>query len=303
MIDVSCRGGTSFDPVIAFLDEDRGYDGYHKREGRWPQLDSGPIPEAPGETWASVHGALSGGRRGLPAASSLAQLLAEHRGVRNLAALPDLTIAQILCWADRHHRQTGDWPANNSGDAATAPGETWAALNSSLTCGRRGLPGGMTLAQLLARERGVRNHRDLPPLNVDTILAWVDRYRQREGCWPKRDSGPSADAPGETWTGCDVALKKGNRGLPGGSSLPQLLAQKRGVRNHLALLPFRIKDILTRARTHRRQTGAWPTAKSGPIAGASENWRTVNNALLIGFRGLRGGSSLAKLLQGLKTKD
>jgi hypothetical protein len=27
-----------------------------------------------------------------------------------------LSIAQILRWADRHHRQTGDWPANNSGD-------------------------------------------------------------------------------------------------------------------------------------------------------------------------------------------
>jgi hypothetical protein len=91
--------------------------------------------------------------------------------------------------------------------------------------------------------------------------------------------------------------------LPGGSSLPQLLAQKRGVRNHRALPPFRIKDTLTWARTHRRQTDAWPTPKSGPIAGASENWRTVNNALLIGFRGLPGGSSLAKLLQRLKTKD
>jgi hypothetical protein len=91
--------------------------------------------------------------------------------------------------------------------------------------------------------------------------------------------------------------------LPGGSSSPQLLAQKRGVRNHRALSPFRIKDILTWARTHRRQTGAWPTPKSGPIAGTSENWRTVNNALVLGFHGLPGGSSLAKLLQRLKTKD
>jgi hypothetical protein len=85
--------------------------------------------------------------------------------------------------------------------------------------------------------------------------------------------------------------------LPGGSSLPQVLAQKRGVRNHLALPPFRIKEILAWARTHRRQTGAWPTPKSGRIAGAGENWRTVNSALVLGFRGLPGGSPLAKLLQ------
>jgi hypothetical protein len=138
----------------------------------------------PGETWATVHGALSDGRRGLPAASSLAQFLAEHRGVRNLSAPPDLSIAQILRWADRPPQQTGDWPAHNSGTVATAPGETWSAFNFSLTYGRRGMPGGMTLAQLLAGQRGVRNHLDLPPLTVDKLLAWVDLYRERQGCCP-----------------------------------------------------------------------------------------------------------------------
>src|SRR5262249_41446130 len=34
--------------------------------GRWPNHMSGPIPEAPGETWGGIHGALIDGRRGLP---------------------------------------------------------------------------------------------------------------------------------------------------------------------------------------------------------------------------------------------
>ncbi len=277
-------------------------DAHHKREGDWPRLDSGPIPEAPGETWAAVQSALSSGTRGLPGDSSLPQLLAAERGVRNPAALPDLSIPQILSWADHHFQQTGDWPAHLSGAVLSALDETWGALNFSLTGGRRGLPGGISLAQLLSKERGVRNHYDLPALTVNKILGWVDLHRERDGSWPKRDGGPIADAPGETWTGVDVALKKGRRGLPGGSSLPQLLAEHRGVRNIQALPPFRIKEILVWAQAHRERTGQWPTAHSGPIDDTSENWLGVNNALRLGFRGLPGGSSLAKLLQGLEAR-
>ena len=41
-------------------------------------------------------------------------------------------------------------------------------------------------------------------------------------------SGPISEAPGETWGAVDAALQKGSRGLPGGSSLALLLADKRG---------------------------------------------------------------------------
>jgi hypothetical protein len=69
---------------------------------------------------------------------------------------PPLTVAQILAWADEHHRRTGKWPSANSGLVAGAPGETWVALNAALYAGYRGLPGGDSLAQLLRRERGTK---------------------------------------------------------------------------------------------------------------------------------------------------
>jgi hypothetical protein len=40
---------------------------------------SGPIEEAPDETWQVVEAALQGGLRGLPGDSSLARLIAEYR--------------------------------------------------------------------------------------------------------------------------------------------------------------------------------------------------------------------------------
>jgi hypothetical protein len=56
-------------------------------------------------------------------------------------------------------------------------------------------------------------------------LMWADRHFQRTGMWPTRRSGAVIDAPGETWRAIDLALNRGNRGLPSGRSLPQLFAE------------------------------------------------------------------------------
>lgn len=49
----------------------------------------------------------------------------------------------------------------------------------------------------------------------------------------KRSSDADGDVPGtvdQTWIGLDMALRVGVRGLLGGSSLPRLLAERRGSR-------------------------------------------------------------------------
>jgi hypothetical protein len=129
----------------------RWADAHHKRTGRWPSSRSGPIPEAAGETWCAVASALANGCRGLDAGRSLPRLLAEHRGHRNKAALPRLSEALILRWADAHHRRAGAWPQATSGPVTDAPGEHWQAIASALLRGWRGLPGGDSLARLLVR--------------------------------------------------------------------------------------------------------------------------------------------------------
>jgi hypothetical protein len=50
-------------------------DAHHARTGRWPGAHSGPIADAPGETWGKIEGALYDGYRGLPGGDSLAKLL------------------------------------------------------------------------------------------------------------------------------------------------------------------------------------------------------------------------------------
>ncbi len=69
-----------------------------------------------------------------------------------------------------------------------------------------------------------------PAHTITQILAWADDFSRRNGRWPHHFSGriPLTD---ETWLGIDSALRQGDRGLPGGSSLAKVLYLHRGVRS------------------------------------------------------------------------
>jgi len=108
-----------------------------------------------------------------------------------------------------------------------APHEKWKLIDEALRQGHRNLPGGSSLLKLLAKKRGRRNPLNLPPLTEAQVLAWAALHRQRTGAFPKYNSGPITDAPGETWAGVDWALQYGKRGLAAGSSLAKLLAAQR----------------------------------------------------------------------------
>jgi hypothetical protein len=273
-------------------------DAHHARSGRWPNADAGSVPENRDETWGNINQALRLGLRGLPRGGSLARLLTERRGARFKQAPPPLTEDEILEWADTHHQRTSAWPSCRDGIVVGLNGETWGAIDVALHNGSRGLPGNSSLAQLLALHRGKRNKQRLAPLTIEQILAWADAHKTATGRWPLSQSGPVAGSDGETWLGIDVALKAGLRSLPGGSSLPRLLQENRGRRNHLNRPALSVEQILGWADAHFRRTGSWPTVHSGLIEESDgDSWMAIHHALVRGGRGLRGGSSLARLLE------
>jgi hypothetical protein len=106
-----------------------------------------------------------------------------------------------------------------------ASGEVWRNIDAALNAGLRGLPGGSSLARLLAAAPGKRNNKDRPRLSEQEILAWARAFHARHGRWPKANSGPVVEAPGETWSAINAALIRGLRGLPGGESLYWLLLE------------------------------------------------------------------------------
>ena len=276
-------------------------DAYFARMNRWPRSSSPRIPGVTGLRWQSIESALRLGFRGLPGGSSLAQVLAEHRKVRNVRRLPKLTTKQVLSWAKGHYQRVGRWPNENSGEVTEAPGEVWRNIDMALREGFRGLPGGSSLSKLLATRLGVRTRSGIPkgiPLRADRILEWADAHFNRSGKWPNHDSGPITDSPEETWLAVESGLRNGLRGLPGGSSLAELLAEKRGVRNRGSLPRLEKSEILAWAKSHYEHTGRWPTGYSGPVVEApGETWKAVEMALYQGQRGLRGRSTLSQLLR------
>jgi hypothetical protein len=89
--------------------------------------------------------------------------------------------------------------------------------------GGRGLPGGCTLAQFLEEHFGVRNRMNLPNITEEWICERAKVHRERTGKLPTKESGQLLDAPNETWNAIYIALRRGRRGLPGGSSMSKLL--------------------------------------------------------------------------------
>jgi hypothetical protein len=272
-------------------------DHHKEKTGKFPTVESGKVLNHKEETWRNIDNALRYGLRGLRPGSSLAKLFKETRGHRSPGHLPPLTEDQILQWANDHKRRTGSYPNENSGDIPDTNGENWNNVNAALFHGHRGLTDGTSLAKLFADRLGAKNYTTVTSLTVEKILAWADVHLQATGSFPKFNSGEVVGVPGETWSAIDTALRVGVRGLPGKSSLPQLLALYRGVRNKSNLPKLTKKRILAWAKAHFEKTGKWPNENSGKIAEApGETWKAVSMALIQGLRGLPGGTTLRQLL-------
>jgi len=196
---------------------------HYERTGQWPDRDSGPVIGAPHIAWGTIEKRLRHGGLNLPGGMTLTRLLREARGVWDRRGKPRLTEKRILKWADAYFNHTGRWPVTLSGALHDAPNEDWAAIDMALRDGRRGLPGGSSLARLLAQYRGKPYKKHAQRLTVRQVLQWAQDHHERTGNWPTRISGIVRGAEGETWGDIDGALRAGTRGLHGGSSLVKLL--------------------------------------------------------------------------------
>jgi hypothetical protein len=270
-------------------------DAHHAATGSWPSRTSGPIAGVAGEDWARIDSALCSGTRGLRRGKSLKRLLIEERGAEVASRTRKLSVEQILRWADHHHEVHGVWPNGGSGPVDGAPAITWAKIDIILRRGGGGLKGGLSLTGLLTEARWGSAPRLGSALDVEQIKAWAGAHHARYGKWPTAKSGLVTAAPGEFWSVIDVALRKGYRGLKGGSSLHLLLELGRSTPRRRLTLEL----IVSWADAHHAATGRWPGAGSGVIAAApDETWSRINSALWMGCRGLPAGMSLKKLLAG-----
>jgi hypothetical protein len=270
--------------VSELLDE---IDAFHRARRRYPRSDDGAVNGRTDLTWCGVDQALRKGNRGLRPGSSLARFLQEHRGVRNRMRPPAFARTEVLAWLDAHHKREGEYPSCYSGRIPESPDDTWMAVDQALRQGRRGFPGGASLADFIAEHRGFPNRSKPPHLKPKTVGAWCLKHKKRTDEWPRRNSGAVREAPGETWAAIDAAFVAGSRGLPGHGSLARFLAKEFGVRNPKSPPALFVSPVIKWAKAWRSRTGKLPTHTSGPIPEApGETWGGVHAAFCRGARRL-----------------
>jgi hypothetical protein len=121
-----------------------------------------------------------------------------------------------------------------SGRVGAAPEESWGIIDYALKHGRRGLPGGSSLARLLAEQVPAYSRA----LTLETIIAWGQAHFATYGRWPRASSGAVIGATGERWGTLGVALREGHRGLPSGQSLAKLFSGRPGHKTELLSLKY-----------------------------------------------------------------
>jgi hypothetical protein len=71
---------------------------------------------------------------------------------KRLRARPrELTIQQLLQWADDYQARTGRWPTRTSGPVTLTLVETWSTIDQALQHGRRASRVGLSLYQILLK--------------------------------------------------------------------------------------------------------------------------------------------------------
>jgi hypothetical protein len=135
-------------------------------------------------------------------------------------------------------------------------------------------------------------------LTEKSILEDAAKFHIIHGEYPKdADPRPVPDKSDETWIAYSIALRKGLRGLPGGTSLPRLLDTHGLVRNHLSAMVLTPELIVGWMRVFQRTHGVLPSENTiEPVPGQPlESWPAIASALRSCNRGLPPGLSLAKL--------
>ena len=194
------------------------------------------------------------------------------------------------------------------------------SLDVALRDGRRGLPGGSSLVDLLDEHR-LGNGR---VLTIQRILAWADAHHAATGRWPGKNSTRIDQTPFTlTWLEIDQALKHGLHGLRAGLSLARVLCTNRGIplpiretrppsraksRRRKAAArkvgpqPLTIAQVLAWADAHHAATGKWPSRISGacatpPASGGRRSSRRCERAATVCPRARRSPASSTSTAQ------
>ncbi|MFW5705089.1 MAG: hypothetical protein ACOCXG_04585 [Nanoarchaeota archaeon] len=126
-----------------------------------------------------------------------------------------LTESIILNEIKKHKNQYNEWPKSTTRKGECA-GFRWPTIDLSLRYGRLGLKSGKTLSELVEKISGESNK-----LTIEFLKKEIKQFFKKYNKYPTQYSKEKL-SDGSTWRAINSALRRGNRGLKGDSSLAQL---------------------------------------------------------------------------------
>jgi hypothetical protein len=186
------------------------------------------VPDQPKEAWSRIDGCLHEGCRGLKGGETLIQLGRRHfpkvEPPPKPLAPPKMTEETIVEWMRTFEAKYGVLPkSSEKREVPGHPDKNWTAINTALKQGLNDLPGDSSLAQLKVQHFGYQHHLSRPPLAEAAVVEWMQESYRLHGTHPTPNDRRAVPAQtDENWQALNIALRNGNRGLAGGSSLAEL---------------------------------------------------------------------------------
>ena len=293
---------------------------FYEKESKYPHAEDPNVYERDSnggyriikrEKWQNINANLIRGGRGLSGGSSLADFKEGHGFTDKIVR----TVEQLKEWMEIYYEYKGKYPSNigkksvykrsDKGGFDVAEGDDWSNIDRALERGEIvGLTEKMTLADFKVKF-GYKS----ADLTVDQVKEWIEIFYEYKGKYPSQhdkevferdENGGYRVVEEEVWQEIGTALYNGSRGLP---EIPfGEFKKKYGYENKYS--EEKIKDWV---EIFYEVKGKYPSQEDkhvyerdeegGYRVVEGESWNAINSALYKGFRGLEGGSSLAKFKQ------
>ena len=252
--------------------------------------------------WGSIDQALRKGRASdkeqMIPATTLADLLHLHglRPPKRRRSGERLTEVLLLEAVKQHRSRYGKWPSTRSGmgpeTAKRLEVTSWQAVNTMLRDWRRGYDGeAKTLSQLVRKARGLSLN---PCVTEETLKEAAALFVREAGRAPQLGDFLKGRVGLKARTAWD-----GYKTQPGVQYRSwRIFLQDAGLRTEVLLLTEEL--ILEGIKKFYEKRGRRPVTATGDASeyfGPKDTWQKINYALMNGYRGLPGGSSLYKFFK------
>lgn len=191
----------------------------------------------------------------------------------------------IEAWMISHYKKYGVWPWGGTQELAP-DGSTWMAINKCCESCCRGIENKTSL-------RGIRMKKGLGVFSqinsASEVVNLAKLHFEKFGEWPTYKTREKSEI-GISWKSIQRQCIDCGFG-----TLAKILHDKKLKRSRFHLQCLSEQMIVSWMVDYKLKTGKYPNCNSAELTPDKGTWNGVDIALMQGFRGLAGGSSLAEL--------